>query len=213
MYGTRAPLRSWNPLWANLQVYADLCTDAWRARSWADRARVLFMHPGWRPADVAARWPKPAFDIRAVQRYDPPLRRSAAFGAATLFVVLLVATALFLWNAHRLSLAESAAAASAIVLGLCAVGWFGAPRRRHRQNAPDLNATATRRKPSSGLGRRPPIAAMAQGACITAGTPCSRSPTSTPTTVTVTSCAASAWHWAKAPRWVCSVATAWARPR
>ena len=130
VYGTRAPLRSWNPLWANLQVYADLCTDAWRASSWADRARVFFMHPGWRPADVAARWPKPAFDIRALQRYDPPLSRSAAFGAATLFVVLLSATALFLWNAHRLSLAESAAAASAIVLGLCAVGWLGSPRRR-----------------------------------------------------------------------------------
>ena len=130
VYGTRAPLRSWNPLWANLQVYADLCADAWRASSWADRARVFFMHPGWRPADVAARWPKRAFDIRTLQRYDPPLSRSAAFGAATLFVVLLSATALFLWNAHRLSLAESAAAASAIVLGLCAVGWLGSPRRR-----------------------------------------------------------------------------------
>ena len=129
VYGTRAPLRSWNPLWANLQVYADLCTDARRASSWADRARVFFMHPGWRPADVATRWPKPAFDISTVRRYDPPLARSAAFGAATLFVALLVATALFLWNAHRLSLAESAGAASAIVLGLCAVGSIGAPRR------------------------------------------------------------------------------------
>ena len=28
VYGTRAPLRSWNPLWANLQVYADLARDA-----------------------------------------------------------------------------------------------------------------------------------------------------------------------------------------
>ena len=25
VYGTRSPLRSWNPLWANLQVYRDLC--------------------------------------------------------------------------------------------------------------------------------------------------------------------------------------------
>ncbi|HEY2190471.1 MAG TPA: sterol desaturase family protein, partial [Caldimonas sp.] len=31
VYGTRAPLRSWNPLWANLQVYAELARDAWRA--------------------------------------------------------------------------------------------------------------------------------------------------------------------------------------
>ena len=28
IYGTRSPLRSWNPVWANLQVYADLVRDA-----------------------------------------------------------------------------------------------------------------------------------------------------------------------------------------
>ena len=27
VYGTRTPLRSWNPLWANLQVYAELAKD------------------------------------------------------------------------------------------------------------------------------------------------------------------------------------------
>ena len=68
VYGTRAPLRSFNPLWANLQVYRDLWLDSWRAQSWTDKLRVWFEPPGWRPADVAARWPKPAFDIAAVQR-------------------------------------------------------------------------------------------------------------------------------------------------
>ena len=40
VYGTRSPLRSWNPVWANLQVYRDLVLDSWRARSWADKLRV-----------------------------------------------------------------------------------------------------------------------------------------------------------------------------
>ncbi len=61
VYGTRGPLRSWNPLLANLQIWIDLAKDSWRTRSWADKLRVWLMHPGWRPADVAARWPKPAF--------------------------------------------------------------------------------------------------------------------------------------------------------
>ena len=65
VYGTRSPLRSWNPLWANLQVYAELLRDSWRAGRWADKLRVWFEPPGWRPADVAARWPKPAFELRA----------------------------------------------------------------------------------------------------------------------------------------------------
>ena len=130
VYGTRAPLRSWNPLWANLQVYRDLFVDAWRASAWGDKFKVFFNHPGWRPADVAARWPKPAFDIHTVRRYDPPLPRAAAFSAAALFALLLGATALFLWNAHRLDLLQRSLGAAALVLGLCAVGWISVPRRR-----------------------------------------------------------------------------------
>jgi hypothetical protein len=56
VYGTRKPLRSWNPVTANLEVYAALARDSWRARSWADKVRVWFKPPGWRPADVAARY-------------------------------------------------------------------------------------------------------------------------------------------------------------
>jgi sterol desaturase/sphingolipid hydroxylase (fatty acid hydroxylase superfamily) len=128
LYGTRGPLRSWNPVWANLEYYAELAKDAWHARRWSDKLRVWFMHPGWRPADVAARWPKPAFDIAQATRYDPPLSRPAAVLAAALFVLLLAATSAFLWNAHRLGLAEQALAAGIIVGGLCVVGGICTPR-------------------------------------------------------------------------------------
>jgi sterol desaturase/sphingolipid hydroxylase (fatty acid hydroxylase superfamily) len=122
VYGTRAPLHSWNPVWANLQVYWELAKDSWRTTAWADKLRVWFKPPGWRPADVAARWPKPAFDIRAVKRYDPPLPPRAAGLALGLFAVLLAGTAALLWNAHRLEPALLWGGAAAIVGGLCAVG-------------------------------------------------------------------------------------------
>ena len=128
VYGTRTPLRSWNPLWANLQVYADLAKDSWRATAWTDKLRVWLKPPGWRPADVAARWPKPAFDIAAVTRYDPPLSRAAALAAALLFVLLLAATAALLWQAHLLGAGALAAGALSIVAGLCAVAAICAPR-------------------------------------------------------------------------------------
>ena len=122
VYGTRGPLRSWNPVWANLQYYADLFKDSWHAASWGDKLRVWFMHPGWRPADVAARFPKPAFDIARVERYDPPMSTTAQWLAIGLFVALLVATSLLLWNAHRMSLPQQALCALGIVAGLWAVG-------------------------------------------------------------------------------------------
>ena len=128
VYGTRSPLRSWNPLWANLQVYRELALDSWRAASWGDKLRVWLKPPGWRPADVAARWPRPAFDIRAVQRFDPPLPSRAALAASALFVLLLAATALLLWHAHLLSGTLMWGGAAAIVAGLWGVGALCTPR-------------------------------------------------------------------------------------
>jgi sterol desaturase/sphingolipid hydroxylase (fatty acid hydroxylase superfamily) len=122
VYGTRAPLRSWNPLWANLQVYRELALDSLRARSWPDKLRVWLYPPGWRPADVAARWPRPAFEPRAVERFDPPLTRARAWGAALLFGAVLAAATLFLWTAHRWAPIEQAGAALVIVAGLWWVG-------------------------------------------------------------------------------------------
>jgi sterol desaturase/sphingolipid hydroxylase (fatty acid hydroxylase superfamily) len=127
VYGTRAPLRSFNPLWANLQVYRDLVRDSWHTRDWGDKLRVWIMPPGWRPADVAARWPRPAFELRAVQRYDPPLARGAGVAAATLFVLVLAATSGFLWFAHTLSWTRLLLGAAVIVALLWLIGRLTQP--------------------------------------------------------------------------------------
>jgi len=101
VYGTRSPLRSWNPLWANLQVYWELAKDSWHAASWADKLRVWSKPPGWRPADVAARWPKPAFDIGAAQRFDPPLPPRAAWLAGGLFSVGATSARFAKWDGRQ----------------------------------------------------------------------------------------------------------------
>ncbi len=135
VYGTRSPLRSWNPLRANLQVYADLLRDSWHTARWADKLRVWFKPPGWRPADVAARWPKPAFEIARIERFDPPMTLAAAVIAVGQFALLLVATLLFLWNAHQLSPPAQLACAAVVTAGLCGVGWLCSPRRAALQVA------------------------------------------------------------------------------
>ena len=140
VYGTRAPLRSFNPLWANLKVYRDLWLDSWRARSWADKLRVWLKPPGWRPADVAARWPKPAFDIGRVQRYDPPASAGAAALAVLLFVGVLGGLGWFLWHVHQMTLAEQLAGSVALVAALWAIGALTQPRRAAEPAADTLAA-------------------------------------------------------------------------
>jgi sterol desaturase/sphingolipid hydroxylase (fatty acid hydroxylase superfamily) len=122
VYGTRAPLKRWCPLVANLDVYRGLAFDSWHAGGALDKLKVWLMPPGWRPADVAARFPRPAFEISQVQRHEAavPLRVQAL--AAGLFGLVLVATSGFLWVAHTLAAAQLAGAAAALVAALWGVG-------------------------------------------------------------------------------------------
>lgn len=122
VYGTRSPLNSWDPLWANAEVYWALAQESWRARHWTDKLRVWFKPPGWRPADVAARWPKPAFDLARVQTYAPPLERTEAVFATGLFAALLGGVAAFLWQADTAALAHNAAGFAALLAGVWALG-------------------------------------------------------------------------------------------
>lgn len=122
VYGTRAPLESWDPLWSNLEVYWALAQDSWHARSWSDKVRVWFKPPGWRPADVAARFPRPAFALARVRRYHPPMTPRLAAFAVLQFGAALLGVLVFLWHADRLPLSQSVVWLAALTASLWAVG-------------------------------------------------------------------------------------------
>ena len=122
VYGTRKPLNSWDPLWANAEVYWGLLKDSWHTRSWADKLRVWFKPPGWRPADVAARFPAPAFAIEQVQQYHPPMSRRVMWFGAIQFIVLLQGVAAFLWFAEGLPRAQAAVWLGVLAASLWAIG-------------------------------------------------------------------------------------------
>ncbi|HET7835741.1 lysoplasmalogenase family protein [Variovorax sp. J31P179] len=122
VYGTRSPLRSWDPLWANAEVYASLARDSWRTRHWSDKLRLWFKPPGWRPADLAANDPKPPFDIAGVQRYEPPASRGVQALAALQFIALLGGATAFLWFSDTLAFTTSLVWLGALTAGLWATG-------------------------------------------------------------------------------------------
>jgi len=73
IFGVTTPLASWNPLWANLQFYAHLWQDACRAQRWQDKLRIWFMPTGWRPEDVARRYPQAGQDLANFRKFEVPL--------------------------------------------------------------------------------------------------------------------------------------------
>jgi len=128
VYGTRAPLRSWNPLWANAEVYWATLKDAWHARRWRDKLLVWFKPPGWRPADVAERFPKPGFDIRR-ERFVPELTRGLTIYSLVQFALLLGMGVRFLDLAKHLPAVSLIGYAVFLVLSLAALGALTEGRR------------------------------------------------------------------------------------
>jgi len=122
VYGTRGLLNSWDPLWANAQVYAGLAHDSWHARSWLDKFKVWIKPPGWRPADVAERFPKPAFSMSQMQPYHRPMSRAVQWFALVQFGVLLAGVAAFLWQADSAPLAENAIWVATLLVAQWALG-------------------------------------------------------------------------------------------
>lgn len=123
VYGTRTPLRSFNPLRAVIQVYAALAHDAWHARRWQDKLKVWFMPPGWRPADVAQRFPQAPHNALR-ECYDPPATGMARAAATALFLVTAVGCGFFLWDAETMDSTTRFVWLAVLLVPLCGVGWL-----------------------------------------------------------------------------------------
>lgn len=72
VYGITRPVSTWNPIAINFQHLWLLIKDAWRTKSWKDKLRIWFMPTGWRPADVAEKYPVYKIeDIYNFEKYNP----------------------------------------------------------------------------------------------------------------------------------------------
>ncbi|MGX1019235.1 sterol desaturase/sphingolipid hydroxylase (fatty acid hydroxylase superfamily) [Pseudomonas sp. Y3 TE3536] len=122
VFGVTTPLASWNPLWANLQFYAQLWRDARRTRSMWDKWRIWFMPTGWRPADVAARYPQAKPDLALFRKFEVALGRAQQAYVAAQFVVYVALGSYLMEVAERVPAAALILGWSIMALGLFVLG-------------------------------------------------------------------------------------------
>lgn len=71
VYGITRPVRTWNPIKINFMHVWLLIKDAWRTKKLEDKFRIWFMPTGWRPADVAEKYPVYKIeDVYHFEKYD-----------------------------------------------------------------------------------------------------------------------------------------------
>ena len=72
IYGVKRAVKTWNPFLINFKHLSLLISDAWRTKRLKDKLRIWFMPTGWRPADVAEKYPIPYIkDLQTFEKYDP----------------------------------------------------------------------------------------------------------------------------------------------
>ncbi|MBN8685579.1 MAG: sterol desaturase family protein [Chitinophagales bacterium] len=80
VYGISRPAKTWNPIKINFQHLWLMIKDAWRTNNWVDKFTLWFRRTGYRPADVAAKYPVYKIeDVYHFEKYDT--RTSPAFTA------------------------------------------------------------------------------------------------------------------------------------
>jgi sterol desaturase/sphingolipid hydroxylase (fatty acid hydroxylase superfamily) len=119
VYGTVTPLRSWNPLWANVVYWQKIGQSLAAFRGLGSKLRVLFGPPGWTPDGVP---PVPEVSREAQTKFETVTPTSLDVYVALQYVVAIVGTTAFMvvqtmWDIPRLIVL-----ASVIVAGIIAWG-------------------------------------------------------------------------------------------
>ena len=98
VYGVTKPLNSWNPVWANVDYYADMWRDLKGDMTWGERLKYIFALPGWRPASLGGALEPPPVDPDHVAKYDTDIPLAVNYYVLAQYVVVLLGTTLLLFN-------------------------------------------------------------------------------------------------------------------
>lgn len=96
VYGVSHQLKSWNPVWANFQVYRDLLVDSFHTKNWSDKFLVWFKPPGWRPNDVNMSYPRKWVTTKTLKKYDVEVSPKTKLYLLAQFIIFLGLVVIFL---------------------------------------------------------------------------------------------------------------------
>ncbi len=121
IFGISTQLASWDPIWGNLHFVSSLCKDAWRTKNWKDKFTLWFRRTGYRPEDVAMKYPIIKSN-QVVEKYDTPLSFSAKSYAIVQLSLVAVGIFLFMHNVQSLVLHQQIAIGLTLAFSLYSLG-------------------------------------------------------------------------------------------
>ena len=94
VYGTVKALESWNPIWANIEVFYNMLLDSVRTKKWSDKIKVWYAPTYWRPDDVAKEYPSKPVNLKT--KYNPKISTtSKIYVVVQMIGIMFISNALF----------------------------------------------------------------------------------------------------------------------
>ncbi len=121
LYGTRRPLRSWNPLWANIEPWVHVAKLSSASHGLAEKLYAWIAPPEWLPRDHSKLADKDAFMEQ--RGYDSNLGRS--LHGYVLLHLVPVGTLMAWMLTYDMTLPRPVLALGSLVIVWTAVGWAG----------------------------------------------------------------------------------------
>lgn len=129
VYGITTPLRSWNPLWANVHYWRDLFRLSAAAPNFSEAIKVFWAAPGWRPQALGGReYPRPV-SRSGFHKFRLPLQGWFAVYLTLQFAVVLGIASILLFQAPLLSLRALVLPMAWILLSITAIGMLAGYRK------------------------------------------------------------------------------------
>ena len=114
VYGTVKPLKSFNPFWANIEVFYQMALDSYRTKKLKDKFYVWFSRPGWRPDDVNEKYPLKKNDLSNFEKYDPQISNKQKMFGFFQFTMINALTVIMLFNMDKFSYSEMLSVAALV---------------------------------------------------------------------------------------------------
>lgn len=129
-YGITTPLRTWNPVKANVQPFVNLWNEMKHIPRLGDKFRLAWMPPGWYPSYLGGYRPPKPVDKTTYRKFDIEISPALNVYLFVQYLTVLVLVAVFLFNAAQMNTGLRIAAAACAVLSVMLLGMIFEDRKK-----------------------------------------------------------------------------------
>ena len=97
VYGTVSQLNSWNPLWANFQVFYQMIQDTINTKNMSDKFKIWYSRTNWRPIDLVHL--SSEYQITSfAKKYNPKIKSEVNYFTILQLIMLTIASSVILFT-------------------------------------------------------------------------------------------------------------------